>query len=715
MPQLARRTLRTGFRPHGPAIIALAAVLTACASTPEGDRGPIAPAVADDGLVGADIDLPTRPELVEIARLEAGRTTGGGRLLRLLEGGDPVVRRRAAAALGRLPFPRYGVEVTNAICSALSDNDPEVRSAAAFAIGTRGDESAMGILAAHASDADANVRAAVVEAASRLGGRTAIDVVLGALADPSAGVRQEAIVGCARWARDDERGEEIDRRLIDLLSDRRTDVLGAVAPSETWLVLFALQRRRSPLGASSFLSHAFDRDSADARIFAVRGLGRVDPTGQEHGGSPRPELTRALERALDDPDWRVAVEATQGLGSHRDPESIEPLTSALTHESAHVRRGAIKALGELAIGRASVASALTRALSDISASVRAEALVTLTRVAPPAEAAATLQDLRADSNPIIRRGVATAAALLPSDEAFRLLEPLTVDPRTFVSTAALSSLGELADERSLRLLRATIARDADLGLVQVAAAALAEAATVEDLELVGARLARAQGEGVDELWSTALAMAEHVGGEAAESLAGQALTQPNPFLRRLASEALTSLASDVRTPTVPVEGPPADVPVAGRDFPLWRTNPLVAVETTRGTMIFELYPEEAPLHVHSFLELAERGHYGGTTFHRVELDFVIQGGDVRGDGSGGSSWQGGALGQEFSRRKFLRGSLGMPRWDDPDSGGSQIFVTHRPTPHLDGRYTLFGQLRQGWETLDTIEIGDKIRSIRLLE
>ena len=93
---------------------------------------------------------------------------------------------------------------------------------------------------------------------------------------------------------------------------------------------------------------------------------------------------------------------------------------------------------------------------------------------------------------------------------------------------------------------------------------------------------------------------------------------------------------------------------------------------------------------------------------------MIQGGDPRGDGNGGLDWRGQSLRAEFSPRKFLRGSLGMPRSEHLDSGGSQIFVTHRPTPHLDGRYTLLGQLIRGFEVLDMIEPGDRIVSAEKL-
>ena len=93
-------------------------------------------------------------------------------------------------------------------------------------------------------------------------------------------------------------------------------------------------------------------------------------------------------------------------------------------------------------------------------------------------------------------------------------------------------------------------------------------------------------------------------------------------------------------------------------------------------------------------------------------DFVIQGGCYRGDGNGSVTWRDGALRHEIGPRKYVRGSLGMPRNEDMESGGSQIFITHRPTPHLDGRYTIFGELRSGFDVLDSIEVGDRILHVQ---
>ncbi|MHC4261068.1 MAG: HEAT repeat domain-containing protein [Planctomycetota bacterium] len=697
-------------------------LVSGCATTGGGDE----PGGRDDPsleLVGGPVDLVTRPDLLAIKSLEVARSTGGGELQAALSDPDPTVRIHAARALGRLPYPRYGDVVTAPLCQALDDPDPDVRAEAAFALGIRGDLGGRALLTASTNDPEATVRAKVVEALTRLGSEDSIDTVLRALDDPSPAVRQEAIVGLARWTREEPRADEIDSRLVSMLLPRRNEEL---ASSERWLVLYALQRRRAPAGAGAFLDHyragastGDDRRyNVNARLFAVRGLRRLDPSGESSGAAPRPELTRALERALDDVDWRIVVEAALGLGEHGDPESISALIQQLEHDSPHVRRAVIQALGNFQGFSRSVSNALARGLSDTSTSVRAETLVSIAKVLPANDSLVTLEQMRADGDEVIRAGVARAAGTrqLPTASALALLEPLLDDTRTFVSMQAIDSLGQLADPAADTLLRRVITNEEDLVLVQAAATAIGTRAVPEDLDLLAARLEVATGTSVDELWGTALELATTAGGDGAFELARRGEDLANPYLSARASEVLMELgAVSSEGLTGRAESPPAAIPIPGRDYPLWRTNPIIAIDTNRGSMYFELYADVAPMHVFNLLALAESGYYDSTRFHRVELDFVIQGGDVRGDGAGGTSWRGDSLGAEFSTRKYLRGSLGMPRWSDPDSGGAQIFVTHRPTPHLDGRYTLFGQLVAGWEVLDSVEVGDRIRGVRVYE
>ena len=117
----------------------------------------------------------------------------------------------------------------------------------------------------------------------------------------------------------------------------------------------------------------------------------------------------------------------------------------------------------------------------------------------------------------------------------------------------------------------------------------------------------------------------------------------------------------------------------------------------------------APNTCATFLALVREGYFADLGFHRVVPDFVIQGGDPSGTGWGGPGF---TIRSEWSRLPYARGTVGIAH-SGKDTGGSQFFVALSPQPHLDGRYTLFGQLRAGGEVLDRIEVGDRIVTVRL--
>jgi len=135
------------------------------------------------------------------------------------------------------------------------------------------------------------------------------------------------------------------------------------------------------------------------------------------------------------------------------------------------------------------------------------------------------------------------------------------------------------------------------------------------------------------------------------------------------------------------------------------------VTTTRGSFTVELLPEEAPLNVDNFIQLAKRRYFNGITIHRVVPNFVIQDGDPRGDGNGGPGYQ---IRCEINEVPYQRGAVGMAL-SGKDTGGSQWFVTHSPQPHLDGGYTVFGNVVAGMDVVDSIARGDVIRSIAITE
>jgi len=124
------------------------------------------------------------------------------------------------------------------------------------------------------------------------------------------------------------------------------------------------------------------------------------------------------------------------------------------------------------------------------------------------------------------------------------------------------------------------------------------------------------------------------------------------------------------------------------------------METDKGTMVIELFADKAPNTVNNFVFLSREGYYDGVIFHRVISDFMVQGGDPTGSGSGGPGYK---FGDEFhpSLKHNKAGILSMAN-AGPGTNGSQFFITHVPTPHLDGKHTVFGQVVEGMDVLMSI-------------
>ncbi|MBI1362696.1 MAG: peptidylprolyl isomerase [Proteobacteria bacterium] len=140
----------------------------------------------------------------------------------------------------------------------------------------------------------------------------------------------------------------------------------------------------------------------------------------------------------------------------------------------------------------------------------------------------------------------------------------------------------------------------------------------------------------------------------------------------------------------------------------------VKMETTEGPVVMELYPDVAPKHVESFKSLIAKGFYDGLTFHRVVPGFVVQGGDPLGTGMGGPGY---TIPAEFNKKHHVRGTVAAARSQDPDSAGSQFYIVldENNVRHLDGQYTIFGQVISGMDNVDKIKQGDKMTKLTISE
>lgn len=184
------------------------------------------------------------------------------------------------------------------------------------------------------------------------------------------------------------------------------------------------------------------------------------------------------------------------------------------------------------------------------------------------------------------------------------------------------------------------------------------------------------------------------------------------FLRRIAGfAALTCLlaSSAVRAEdAAPAAPAPSPAPVSAAISDIH-----IVVKTSKGDIKGTIFASKVPLTAANFLNLAKKGYYDGLTFHRVIPNFMIQGGDPRGNGTGGPGYE---FADEFdsSLRHVKPGIFSMAN-AGPGTNGSQFFITHVPTPWLDGKHSVFGEVTEGQGVVNRIAKGDKIEKIEVLD
>jgi cyclophilin family peptidyl-prolyl cis-trans isomerase len=375
----------------------------------------------------------------------------------------------------------------------------------------------------------------------------------------------------------------------------------------------------------------------------------------------------------------------------------------LHHE---LRAETVRAIGALRISES--ADVLLDLLTDASPGVRAEGFGALVR-ADPERFLFTLSGLDPDPHWTVRAAIATALAELPAEPAAALLENMARDQDHRVLPAVLAALAKRNTPRAgaiaLELLKAE-----DPVVRGAAAAAVAELKPAGAVEALQAAAVAAERDALYVARAGAL-LALVKFGQAATPALERALADKDWAVRLRASQLLAQL--DPARPT-----PGAIRPAPTRLDPgVYGSGEVIAppvsthvfIDTDKGTIQIELAVLDAPLTVRNFTELARAGYFNGVAVHRVVANFVVQDGDPRGDGEGAP---GHTIRDELNQRPYLRGTVGMAL-DWADTGGSQFFITHSPQPHLDARYTVFGQVIAGMDVVDQLSRGDVIRRVRV--
>jgi cyclophilin family peptidyl-prolyl cis-trans isomerase/HEAT repeat protein len=473
-------------------------------------------------------------------------------------------------------------------------------------------------------------------------------------------------------------------------------------------------------------------------------ISRWWPVAYAFGRIPGEQAAPVLLRLLDTPGRYTAAFAAKGLANGPSLASVAALRNIVERRSVHpaVVVQAMRALGASGPAAVEAAPALIRVLSDRMASpmFRAEAAAAFGALADRGQRE-LLFDLLVETTPAVRAAAMRALARVDPDTFIAVLAGLDPDDDWTVRVAQAQALGTLPEARGLPRLRVML-DDEDVRVVPAVVAALAvaggpaaealviarltsadfvvraaAATAVADLKATGAArlLADAyRAAAADDTYvarAAALTALNRVDRQAARSLLEEAL-RDRDWAVRVRAAALLNEQNPSAPDAVAVRPAAAGRPVADPDWQrivMPRYTPLAYIETSKGTIELELAITDAPLTTENFVTLARAGVFDGRTIHRVVPDFVVQDGDPRGDGEGGPGY---TIRDEINPRPYLRGTVGMAL-DWEDTGGSQFFITHSPQPHLDARYTAFGQVVTGMDVVDALVPGDLILRVRI--
>lgn len=654
----------------------------------------------------ASTDIDALPEsragwIGRIIAAENARDVDDRALWASIDQQDPLVRTFGYRALGRLgeegmlaalfarvraePVERARLEGLHAL--AVCRSPRMVDAAEAF------------ILAG-----DPQVRAELARGLGLCEDDRAVITLLDLLADPAAEVRTEAALGLARLlsGREDPLAGRPVGAFAALGERMRFDTSAEVRAAAAYAGgVLRRDELRQPLIA------AIRDDDPLVRMFACEAVHKL-PTQD-------PAIGLALLGVLGDGDWRVAVEAAKGLADHPTADVLAALAAQLKgaagagHASFHVRAAVATSLGSF-IGLEGAVVALLPSLHDDSLSVRVAALESVAALAPVEMALDAIGRMLAEEkSPAARGRIAAAAAALDKEAGFGLVIGLLDDPAPGVRAAALAVLPRFPNKAVDALPRVKAALLEPDVAMRDAAAQVALELRLADLpdELRAALADSTGGDMLEARISLLKALAALAGTDAEEDLRRH-LVDPERAVRAAARAEIARLGLTI--PQLPPSAPPA-LPVAiDVDADILRdAYPQVILVTRRGRVVLDLLTDEAPVHAALFRQRCRDGFYDGLSFHRLVPGFVLQGLDPRGDGygTGGTS-----LRAEPGRRRYDRGMVGMPD-SGPDTGGCQLFITFRPQPRLDDRYTLFARVAEGMDVVERLDLGDRVERVEL--
>lgn len=674
----------------------------------------------------------------EILTLQDQRSLGGGKLISYFASPDAQLRFRALIALANV----QDTSASAGIASMLNDPDPRVRAAAAFALGQTGPTTFQdSLLRRLRVESDSTVLGRILEALGKIGDERALEVVTDyRSAGENAAVSAGQALSVARFALRGFKNEQSIWFCFEQLSSSNADV--------RWKALFALWRA-APHGLidieiakrESLLTVVARDLNVDVRINLATLLGR----SRSNYATELIQWMQTDDRA--NPNWEVEVQLVRAIAAYVafTPEKIDDLMEYLASSNDHVKIAALQSFSgfaratvEASADTASLRLELLRLANTKNPSaelVRGEAIVTLAKLFPEEFARKNLMGEK-DLTTREKTKVIEALSYIPSGRSLSITLFALDDANVRVAMAAWdfirrfltpSTLGKMrSDNQEWGDARSTLYRKTlnalkrkDMAITHLVSNALADTAyfgmfreaKLADsliLALNDAYALLASPDDVEAMQAAAAAMGSIKDARFVPTLE-KALNDPDKTVATAAAVALRQITGTDYSSKIPKSTKALHVDYDWSTFESLSPTARAIIKTTKGAITLQLLKDDAPFTVLNFVKLVRKNFYNGLSFHRVVPNFVIQGGDPRGDGWGGPGF---AIRSEFSFARFARGAAGIAS-AGKDTEGCQFFITHQPTPHLDGRYTVFGRVLNGQDVVDRIQIGDTIQQITI--
>lgn len=614
-------------------------------------------------------------------------------MIRALEHSDNDIKIMAVKTCGIVRDGRF-ISTINSICK---ESQPKI-SSIVFSLGELKDSSSLYLLYPLLRSDNLFLRLDAIKALGKIGDSAAADTLRSLLLDPEYRYPE---IPLALWRLGDTlSASTLNRMALDL---GESDCFGAA---------YALFRLAPDFGTNVFLSDlgceadsVFVNGTDDISYcyliqpIAARGLG---------DGKDTTAILQAFDNYYGTIVRNAKIELVRGMGKNKvGRERLEKILPDIDDNG--LKRVILTALGQ--IGNSRSFDLMTAHLDDSSLQVRLAAISSLPKTKKK-KSLKYLDDLSADPLWLIRAETARAFGKVGSSKAEKRLKRMLSDSDDRVKAAVIEALGEYSINKNIDIFEAAMFGSTDIVVRSIAADILGNCKKEKAFELLAKAAADIDSsESIDFCRSLVTAIGNYVDSTEAGRSAIDAITPflnyHNRIVRQDAAAALKEFApADFHSGEF-------DIVIDRKYFEfimdLIEERPLAKINTSRGEITVELDPRNAPRTVANFVKLANRKFYDGMTFHRVVQNFVVQGGCPRGDGWGDPGYM---IREEINSKDFEKGTIGMAT-SGRDTGGSQFFICLSPQPHLDGRYTSFGRVKEGWDVLNSIEMGDTIYTVTI--